>query len=580
VLAETGGIGKTALAETYVLRHQGSFALVAWFDMQRTDEHSSSVQRSDQPRPSPAERLATVDAAYASLGTDLGWCQQDDDVITQVDATRRGFERLDLPVLLVFDNVEDPADIDLYKPRAGKARALVTTRYDHGWVGRGLKRIDVKALNDEEGAKVLLRRIAGEDAAFAEDDGRWASHADWDQAKHVSERLGGLPLALNQIGSLIHQRQFDLVNFDEVYDASKREVLSRWGDGPLARHGENEVVWTTWNMSLRAAVEEAKHAELLLQLLALMNPTGIDRSIADDALATAKPDISDFERVDTFTALCAFNLIEEPRETGDVAITMHPLLREVTVEAMGALGAVQGKPDDRYRAIYGAIELHRLGAADHRRRAEALPAWMVETLNTLNWNPSSDSLLIELGATRLWCCELLRSMGFNGQAVQLGEHVLTDREEILGTNHPDTLTTRADLAVSYRSAGRTNDAIKLFEQVLADSEEILGTNHPNTLTTRANLATSYRSAGRTNDAIKLQEQILADSEEILGTNHPNTLTTRANLANSYRSAGRTNDAIKLMEQVADSAPRVLGPDHPDVALFEQFLEALRDETQR
>jgi len=35
-----------------------------------------------------------------------------------------------------------------------------------------------------------------------------------------------------------------------------------------------------------------------------------------------------------------------------------------------------------------------------------------------------------------------------------------------------------------------------------------------------------------------------------------------------------------MEQVADSAPRVLGPDHPDVALFEQFLEALRDETQR
>ncbi|MCB0974784.1 MAG: hypothetical protein KDB86_09530 [Actinobacteria bacterium] len=359
VLAETGGIGKTALAETYVHRHQDSFAVVAWFDMQRGDQESPQTERSDQAV--DGGRLVAVDTAYAALGAELGWCRAVDDPIVKVEQTKRGFERLDLPALLVFDNVEDPADVDPYKPTSGGARTLVTTRYDLGWVDRGLKRIDVEALDDETGAKVLLRRIAGDDAAFAEDDERWESHPDWEQATQVSARLGGLPLALNQIGSLINQGQFGLADFEGVYESSMREVLSRWGDGPLARRPDKEVVWTTWNMSLRAAVEAAEQAELLLQLLALMNPTGTDHSIADDALAIAQPHMSSFERVDTFTALLAFNLIEKPRERGDIALTMHPLLREVTVEAMGPGDAGQGKLDERYRAIHGAIEPHAQG---------------------------------------------------------------------------------------------------------------------------------------------------------------------------------------------------------------------------
>ena len=178
---------------------------------------------------------------------------------------------------------------------------------------------------------------------------------------------------------------------------------------------------------------------------------------------------------------------------------------------------------------------HR-GAGDHRRRPETLPPWIVETLNTLNWSPSSDSFSIELGPTRLRCGSLLRKVGFNSQAIQLDERVTAGYERILGTDHPDTLTARA------------------------------------------NLATSYRSAGRTNDAIALEEQVVTDREHILGTNHPDTLTARGNLATSYWSAGRTNDAIELMEQVVASAPDVLGADHPHTALFLQALEHLRNET--
>jgi hypothetical protein len=63
--------------------------------------------------------------------------------------------------------------------------------------------------------------------------------------------------------------------------------------------------------------------------------------------------------------------------------------------------------------------------------------------------------------------------------------------------------------------------------VLADSERLLGDEHPNTLTARANLAVSYYQAGRTTDAITLQERVLADSERLLGDEHPTTPAIRA-----------------------------------------------------
>ena len=40
------------------------------------------------------------------------------------------------------------------------------------------------------------------------------------------------------------------------------------------------------------------------------------------------------------------------------------------------------------------------------------------------------------------------------------------------------------------------EAIPLYEQTLTDSERVLGADHPNTLTSRNNLAYAYQTAGR------------------------------------------------------------------------------------
>ena len=76
------------------------------------------------------------------------------------------------------------------------------------------------------------------------------------------------------------------------------------------------------------------------------------------------------------------------------------------------------------------------------------------------------------------------------------ERTLADKERVLGADHPDTLTTRNNLALTYREAGRTAQAIRMHERTLADRERVLGPDHPHTLQSRNNLADAHRAAGR------------------------------------------------------------------------------------
>jgi hypothetical protein len=66
----------------------------------------------------------------------------------------------------------------------------------------------------------------------------------------------------------------------------------------------------------------------------------------------------------------------------------------------------------------------------------------------------------------------------------------------LGPEHPDTLTTRNNLADSTGAAGDAAGARDQFAALLPIRERVLGPEHPDTLTTRANLAYWTGQSGR------------------------------------------------------------------------------------
>ncbi|MET8866002.1 tetratricopeptide repeat protein [Nonomuraea sp. NPDC004580] len=66
------------------------------------------------------------------------------------------------------------------------------------------------------------------------------------------------------------------------------------------------------------------------------------------------------------------------------------------------------------------------------------------------------------------------------------------RERVLGHDHPDTLTSRNNLAAAYHAAGDVRRATPLLKRALAECERVLGPGHPTTTLVRANLRAVLR----------------------------------------------------------------------------------------
>ena len=99
-------------------------------------------------------------------------------------------------------------------------------------------------------------------------------------------------------------------------------------------------------------------------------------------------------------------------------------------------------------------------------------------------------------------------------------------QAILGPDHPDTLTTRNNIAAWTGETGDGREALRLFQELLPDQERVLGPDHPDTLTTRNNIAHWTGGTGDAREALRLYEELLPDRERVLGPDHPDTLVTR------------------------------------------------------
>jgi tetratricopeptide (TPR) repeat protein len=169
------------------------------------------------------------------------------------------------------------------------------------------------------------------------------------------------------------------------------------------------------------------------------------------------------------------------------------------------------------------------------------------------------------------------SQGRWKRAEKLAVEVLSIRKRVLGPDHPDTLDSMASLAATYWSQGRWKDAEILMLQVMERSKQVLGPEHPDTLLSMANLASIYWNQGQQKKAEELQVQVTEMQEKLLGPEHPNTLTSMYNLASFWKSQGTTQAASALLEQCLALQKKVLGPSHPDTLSSSRTLRKWTEE---
>ncbi|MEE4299909.1 MAG: tetratricopeptide repeat protein, partial [Pseudomonadales bacterium] len=142
--------------------------------------------------------------------------------------------------------------------------------------------------------------------------------------------------------------------------------------------------------------------------------------------------------------------------------------------------------------------------------------------------------------------------------------------ELLGTGHPQTLTSMNNLALLHESQGQFDRAEPLYLLPIEVLSSTLGEAHPRTIGVLNNLAYLYMLEENLQAAREAFERVLAGFEAALGSEHQDTLKALNNLGRVQRRLGDLATAEATISRALDARRRTLGPRHIDT------LRSMRD----
>lgn len=563
VLSGLGGVGKTQLAAQYTRQQWPDPAteVIVWVSATSRD----------------AILTTYATAAARILGAEESQPEQAaQGLLSWLSTTTQRW-------LIVLDDLQVPGDLaGLWPPSTSTGQVVITTRYR----GDALDRPDSQLIQvgvftfDEASAYLHARltkhpELAGDDA----------------DVTGLAKDLGHLPLALAQAAAYMINARLPVRKYQQLVVDQRRTLAELVPDRDELPDQHRDTVAATWSLSIQKAntLAPVGLARPLLEIASLLDPTGIpDTIFTTDAITTYLSGLLN-QPVDTHAIragvriLHRFNILTIDPATPHRGVQVHGLVQRATRDTLtrdtdpedaiaditgtdGRLGDLVLTAADALLEIWPAIEADNDLALALRTNAEILATHATHHL----WDPDGHPILFRIG----------RSLGEAGLVTHAASyfHTLhTAATGYLGHDHPDTVTTRANLAEWRGETGDATQAAAEFEWLLTNQLRELGPNHLDTLATRGNLAYWRGETGDAVGALTEFEQLLGDHLRVLGPDHLHTLTTRLNLA---RGRGRTGDAVGAvaqLERLLTDYLRVLGPDHPDTLGIRDNLARWRGE---
>ncbi|WP_433180655.1 tetratricopeptide repeat protein [Actinoallomurus sp. CA-150999] len=472
--------------------------------------------------------------------------------------------------VLVIDNADDLRVLGVAGRRVrdgngwvrGSRAGLVIVTSRNGdmrrW-GRAVELHPVGWLSDEDGGRVLL------DLAPQAGD-----RAD---AEALSERLGGLALALHHAGSQLGSPFSATRTFAGYHAALEAEGPAVWEPPEAADEpdGDREVVTRTWEVSLeqlaRAGVPQARGLLGVLARFAGAVPIptgGLDHQVLGRVCENA----GSATVAVGLEALLSVGLIQMNASPGAVpvqassanTVTLHPLVTETVRHQLGS--GIAGR-----MATIVAVEL--LAAATDELNSQDPRDWPVwstwlphleELLTTTSTQLEEPSLATLASAAANAAMTLLWAGSYTASRT-VAETALQHTQR-LGTDHRATIQLRKQQAGAYSFSGDPAKAERLFRDLLQTLERVLDPDHPVTLTTRYEIARMVAEQGNPAEAERLYRDLLQTLERVLDPDHPNTLNARSQIAWMVVERGNPAEAERLYRDLLQTEKRVLGPDHP------------------
>ncbi|MFG2043287.1 FxSxx-COOH system tetratricopeptide repeat protein [Dactylosporangium sp. NPDC048998] len=553
-----GGVGKTQVAIEYAYRFAADYDLVWWIS---------------------AEQVSQVRSALGELAKELKLQEADtlgESVRMVRDALRQGrpFKRW----LLIFDNVGDPETIREFIPQ-GSGHVLLTSR-NQEWT-QDAHVVEITTFTRAESITFLTRRVSG----LAVGD-----------AEAVANRLGDLPLAIEQAAAWLSETGMPVTRYLELLDTQPLRILAE--NPPV---GYEQTTAATWQLSLEQLRKQSPAAAKLLEICAFFAPEAIPTRLLytprfTQPLLPYDPALHDPIRQGRLIRQIGRYALASV-DSGQTIMQIHRLVQAVI---QGSLSEEEREENRRHvhqvlataeRAdpdevpswpAYARLLPHVRGSQAHYSADPSVRLFVVDVVRYL-WSRgdfNSSQELAEETAT-IWRDDprigedqvtllldfhlgnALRSQAEFDRALEIDSRALELlKEKVEEEDDPYIVMTAGGLAADLRALGRYEEARALAEETYARAQRTFGDEHDRTLLAANNVAVSLRLVGDFKGAAAYDEDTLARRRRIFGERNLNTLLAANNYAHDLRAIGRFEDSRELLETTLHMYRNLLGDSAP------------------
>ncbi|MGF1937439.1 MAG: tetratricopeptide repeat protein [Nostoc sp. ChiQUE02] len=573
-IAGMGGVGKTELATQYARRYEQDYGGIAWFNDRETNLAAQVLEffRLQFSFEIPQE----LGGRLLSLKEQVAWCWSK-------------YPNSALPILIVFDDVTDLANLGEVVPYVSRFRVLITTRLrnlDPNFIQE--ISLDVLSPEKEPGKALgLLKRLLGEKDRRVENQPQAATA--------ICDCLEYLPLGIELIGGY-------LLGDPEI---SLDMMFGRLQERKLAEPGlQDRENLNSTQLGVKAAFdltwsELDPLAQQLGKLLSLFSPALIlwdlviwvatggeeaenqeERQLtwSEDELNAAKKQlygrnllqqVEERERCYKIHALVRWFLQAQLADAGETKSVLE------TTFATAMITLAQSLPDSPNSKQIGFFSdfVSHLEDLAQRLIAEIDKQPKETQIISLGSIPNDRVIWVFLGTGRFY-----EGQGLYKLAEPWYEECVNVYKGLFDGDHPDVATSLNNLALLYYSQGRYSEAEPLYSDALAMTKRLFDGDHPDVATSLNNLALLYYSQGRYSEAEPLYSDALAMRKRLFDGDHPNVATSLNNLALLYKSQGRYSEAEPLYSDALAMCDRILGVNHPTTATIRENLAILQGQS--